>query len=129
MPWTTCEDCIHEPQCDWPDQLYGGCECGDPKEKEYEMEELEKILCKLIVPVVGDHGMELIELGHSMVNDSGDEMDKYGLELIQIGNHIAEWTMDLMSIADPKAAKELQPKYDALIESWEKEHPGVPFLR
>lgn len=93
------------------------------------MEELEKILCKLIVPVVGDHGMELIELGHSMVNDSGDEMDKYGVELIQIGNHIAEWTMNLMTICDPKAAKELRPKFDDLKESWEKEYPGVPFLR
>lgn len=93
------------------------------------MEELEKILCKLITPIVGDHGMELIELGHSMVNDSGDEMDKFGIELIQIGNHIADWTMNLMTIADPKAAKELRPKFDDLKNSWEEEHPDVPFLR
>ena len=54
------------------------------------MEDLEKMLCKLIVPAVGDRGMELVELGHSMLNDSGDEMDKFGVELIQIGNHIAD---------------------------------------
>lgn len=93
------------------------------------MEDLEKMLCKLIVPAVGDRGMELVELGHSMINDSDDEMDKFGVELIQIGNHIADWTMKVLTVADPKAAEELRPKFDDMQKAWKEGNPDVPFLR
>lgn len=138
MSWTRCEDCIYQPECDWPDQMYGACDCGTPKpeevellkrEKESKMENLEKILCQLIVSVVGDHGHELVELGHSMINNSGDEMDKLGIELMQIANHIADYCNNLVAIVDPEHAKELQPKFDKLKAKWEEEYPDVPFLR
>lgn len=138
MSWTRCEDCIYQPTCDWPDQLYGGCELGTPKpeevellkrEKEQKMENLEKILSSLIVPQVGDHGYELLDLGNSMNNGSGDEMSKFGIELMQISNHIADWCNNLVAVSDPKHAKELQPKFEKLKAKWEEEYPDVPFLR
>lgn len=129
MPWTKCEDCVHEPKCDWPHQLYGGCECGDPKKKEKKMDAIDKILCELIVSEVGGHGFDLVKLGNAMVNDSGDEMDKFGIELLQIANHTADWCNKIVAASDPEGAKELQVKFDALKSRWEEDNPGVPFLR
>lgn len=93
------------------------------------MDVIDKILCKLIVPQVGDHGYALTELGHNMANGSGDEMDKFGIELMRIGNHIADWSNKLVAISDPEKAKELQPKFDKLKAKWEEEYPDIPFLR
>lgn len=138
MAWTRCEDCIYQPECDWPDQMYGACDCGTPKpeevellkkEKEHVMDAIDKILSSLIVTDVGDHGYELVKLGNSMVNGSGDEMDKFGIELMQIANHIADWSNNLVAASDPERAKELQPKFDSLKSKWEEEHPDIPFLR
>lgn len=133
MPWTKCENCTYQSECDWPDQLYGACECGNPKPKEEtkgeSMDEIDKVLCGLIVPVVGDHGYDLVKLGKSMVNGSDDEMDKFGIELLQIANHIADWSNRMVTASDPEGAKELQVKFDNLKSKWEEANPGVPFLR
>lgn len=93
------------------------------------MNELEKALFKLVVPVVSDSGLKLIELGHSMVADNGDEMDEYGIQLIQIGNHIADWCDQVIALIDPDGAPGLHAKYEELVAAWNEEHPDVPFLR
>ncbi|MBQ0159327.1 MAG: hypothetical protein KBT28_01710 [Bacteroidales bacterium] len=93
------------------------------------MDEIDKVLCGLIVPVVGDHGYDLVKLGKSMVNGSDDEMDKFGIELLQIANHIADWSNRMVTASDPEGAKELQVKFDNLKSKWEEANPGVPFLR
>lgn len=93
------------------------------------MHELEKALFKLVVPVVSDSGLKLVELGNSMVADNGDEMDKYGLQLVQIGNHIADWCDQVVTLIDSNGSKELHAKYEELVAVWNEEHPDVPFLR
>lgn len=93
------------------------------------MNTIDKILCELIVPVLGDHGRDLVELGHMVTNGTLDEIDTFGIEIMQTANHIADLSNKIVAASDPEHAKELQPKFDKLKAKWEEEYPGIPFLR